>query len=458
MRDETAPAYETRRSERLSYGAYFFGQGFIYTMVSSYLMYFYTDYVHLPVLVISAILFVGKVWDAVNDTLFGLLVDKTRFKSGDRFLPWLNIGTILLPLGTVLLFAASDAMPVAVRAAYALGTYVLWDLLYTVCDVPIFSLVTAMTGNIRERSAILTLSSVGGALATGITTIFLVPFFDAHGFLATAVLISAVALAAMRLICRFGRERCRVEEADGQAASLRDTWRYLRGNKYLLRFTAYRIISGSLYIQVLLYVCKYCLGDVKYTSLIAACAVPVTLALYAAAPALMRRFDKIVIYRACMIVYILAYAALYFVGWHNRVLMTVCLLAALESAIIPAILMSAIPADCVEYGTFATGVRKEGITFALQTFTSKLTAAFASVVTGLLLFAIGYSGEAAVMTPAMQQGLWAGMCWVPVAGQLLALPLLFSYRLRDADVQVMADANRGVITRAEAEARLSRTY
>ena len=43
---------QTRMSERFSYGFYFFGQGLIYTIVSQYLMLYYTDYAYLPPLVI----------------------------------------------------------------------------------------------------------------------------------------------------------------------------------------------------------------------------------------------------------------------------------------------------------------------------------------------------------------------------------------------------------------------
>lgn len=36
--------YQTGLAERLSYGLYFTGQGFIYTMIAQYLMFYYTEY------------------------------------------------------------------------------------------------------------------------------------------------------------------------------------------------------------------------------------------------------------------------------------------------------------------------------------------------------------------------------------------------------------------------------
>lgn len=450
--------YQTSLAERISYGAYFLGQGFIYSMISRYLMFYMTDYVHIATGVVTVILTISKVWDAVNDTLFGIIVDKVHFKNGNRFKPWLNFTTLLLPAGTILLFSVSSDLPNAAKITYAAGAYVLWDLLYTMCDVPIFSLATAMTDNIKERSNIYTISGIGGALATALTSLLLVKIFNHYGFLYTAILISAIALVFMRPVCHLAKERHRVQQSTQESSSMRDMWTYLKGNKYLRYFICYRLISGSFFISVLTYFAKYCIGDVEFEVTVMAVAIPFTIVLYLLAPAIMKRFDKITIYRFCMILVIVCYSLLYFIGWQNKVLLVITLVCALDAAIIPSILMSAIPADCVEYGCYKTGIRKEGITFALQTFTNKFCGSVATAMAGLLLVVIGHDGETGVMTAEMQNSLFAGMCWLPVIGQVIGLPLLFKYNLKDKDVQVMADANSGKITHEEAEQLLSRKY
>lgn len=442
---------QTKLSERIAYGAYFLGQGFIYSMISRYLMFYLTEEVHIATGIVTAILTLSKVWDAVNDTLFGIVVDKVRFKNGNRFKPWLNITTFLLPAGTILLFSISSDMTDAVKISYAIAAYILWDLLYTMCDVPIFSLVTAMTDNIRERCGIYTIAGVGGAVATALTSLFLVKIFNHYGFLYTAMLVSALGLVFMRPVCHLAKERHRTQQVDKDTASLRDMWIYIKGNKYLRYFISYRLISGSFFISVLTYFAKYCIGNVEFEATIMLAAIPVSVLLYLLAPLLMKRFDKIKIYRFCMIVVILCYIILYFVGWKNQTLLVILLVGALDAAIIPSILMSAIPADCIEYGCYKTGIRKEGITFAMQTFTNKFCSSIATAMVGFLLLLIGHNGEAGMMTEAMQRGLFTGMCWFPVIGQLLGLPLLFRYNLRDKDVQIMADVNSGKMEHDEAE-------
>ena len=451
---------QTRVSERIAYGVFFLGQGFIYSMISRYLMIYLTDYVHISTAVVTVLLTASKFWDAVNDTLFGVVVDKVRFKSGNRFRPWLNLSTLILPVGTILLFAVPGDAAQGVKATWAVAAYLIWDLLYTMCDVPIFSLVTTMTNNIRERGNIYTIAGIGGAIATALTSLFLVQIFDRVGFLYTAITVSALGLLFMRPIVHLAKERHRPTAKEReQNATLRDMWVYVKGNKYLRYFIVYRLISGSTFISVLTYFTKHCLHDIRFETTIMLVAIPFSAVLYLCAPLLMKRFNKISIYRVCMVLVILSYGTLYFVGYENKWLMVALLVCALDAAIIPSILMSAIPADCVEYGCYKTGIRKEGITFAMQSFTNKFCSSVATALAGVLLMLIGYDSESgAMMNEAQQAGLFAGMCWFPIVGQLLGLPLLFKYKLRDRDVQIMADVNEGKLPREEAERLFAGRY
>lgn len=443
---------QTKLSERIAYGIFFLGQGFIYSMISRYLMIYLTDYVHMSIAIVTVLLTASKVWDAVNDTLFGVIVDKARFKSGNRFKPWLNITTLILPVGTILLFSIPGEASQALKATWAVAAYLIWDLLYTMCDVPIFSIVTTMTNNIKERGTIYTIAGIGGALATALTSLFLVKIFNRFGFLYTAISVSVVVLLFMRPIVHLAKERHKPSVAEEEHSSLKDMWIYLKGNKYLRYFIIYRLISGSMFISVLTYFTKHCLNDIEFEATIMLIAIPFSAVLYLIAPILMKRFNKISIYRTCMILVIVSYITLYFVGYANKWLMAALLVCALDAAIIPSILMSAIPADCVEYGCYKTGIRKEGITFAMQTFTNKFCGSVATAMAGLLLILIGYDSESgAMMNAAQQSGLFAGMCWFPVIGQLLGLPFLFKYKLRDKDAQIMADVNEGKTSREEAE-------
>ena len=51
-----------------------------WTLISSYLTVFYTDVVGLTPVAISAIMLIARIWDAVNDPMFGAIAENTHTK------------------------------------------------------------------------------------------------------------------------------------------------------------------------------------------------------------------------------------------------------------------------------------------------------------------------------------------------------------------------------------------
>lgn len=445
--------------EKIPYGLYFFGQGLIYTLVSQYLLFYYTDYALIPALAISVILFCGKLWDGINDTLFGLLMDKLRFKNGKRFLPWLKLSAVIIPLSTVFLFSINRIPDVRGRIALAVLTYLLWDLSYTISDAPALALPTAITSNVKERGTFMTFSGIGGAVSMMLSAIILPKLFESSGFFITAVAVAAVSFIMMSLVSIFCKERYHVQtKEEEKGAGIKETLQYLKGNHYLLLFYAYRIVSGVVSVSMLTHMAKYCLGDVGAMASIAICSIPMILCIYVLSPVLLKKFDKIVLYRACMITTACMYLITFFIGYENKgfVIFSMAVIAAL--AILPAIIMGALPQDCIEYGTFKTGIRKEGITFAMQSFVSKVIAAFAAANAGIIFHLINYNPQLSVQPEATIHIIWACTLLLPMLGQILGIGFLFAYKLRDKDVQLMSDANAGKITKEEALEGMSRTY
>lgn len=154
----------TSGGERFSYGLYFFGQNIFFIFLYLYLSVYLTD-VGIPALTVSAIALAVKVWDAVNDPLFGGIVDAVKLKKG-KFLPWLRISLIAIPIATILFFAIPSGVPLIVKIIWSVAAYVLWDTAYTICDVPIFGLVTVMTDNQNERTTLMAIGRVTAMIAT----------------------------------------------------------------------------------------------------------------------------------------------------------------------------------------------------------------------------------------------------------------------------------------------------
>ena len=58
------------------------GQGMIYAMMSSYISDYYVNILQLPLMFVLLLMLLSRVWDAINDPLMGMIVDRTSFKKG----------------------------------------------------------------------------------------------------------------------------------------------------------------------------------------------------------------------------------------------------------------------------------------------------------------------------------------------------------------------------------------
>lgn len=118
--------------------------------------YIFTD-IGITAALVAIVALITKVWDAINDPIFGMIMDKVNFKKG-KFLPWLQISVIAIPVATILLFTIPTGIPMMAKIIWATLAYMLWDTAYTLCDVPIFGIVTTMTTDQKER---ISLNSIG---------------------------------------------------------------------------------------------------------------------------------------------------------------------------------------------------------------------------------------------------------------------------------------------------------
>ena len=141
------PLWQTSKSERSSYYMYFFGQNMIYNLVAAYLATFLLLIGINPVKS-AAVMLVVKVWDAVNDAIFGVIFDKIKFKSGQKYIPWLKIACAVTPLSTIAIFVIPSAAEETVKLIWFAIAYIIWDTAYTICDVPAFGIITSMTSNV----------------------------------------------------------------------------------------------------------------------------------------------------------------------------------------------------------------------------------------------------------------------------------------------------------------------
>lgn len=443
--------------EKLSYWIYFFGQNMFYGLVAINMQTFFSD-VGITATAIAVIMFFTKVWDAVNDPLLGILVDKVHFKSG-RFLPWLRVSLPLITVSSVFFFFLPVQASPAVKIAWATLAYVAWSMSYTLCDVPIFVLPLSMTDNVEERGQLLTIGRFFAMV--GITgTCMVLPMLQARmGWLTVGLIFTAIAAVVMLPLVVTGKERyvARTEKS----ISLKQMFIYVSKNKFLLIFYSALLLSGLLnfmqYIQI--YLARICLGNQDYASIISLISMIPLIISGIVVPVILRKVDKYNLYIFSNIAAALLGIILYFVGYSNLTFFYVMLLIQGFFTGANNILLFTFTPDCIEYGTYHTGERAEGVAASVQTFFSKLIGSLSGPIAMLILSGFGFvEGENAIQPASVTGGLWVLYTIFPAVGMLLAVAVLRFYKLRSADVQFMTKYNNKEISKDEAESHLKEKY
>ncbi len=467
------PLWETNKSERSSYYLYFFGQNMIYCVVSTFLVT-YLAFLGIPLWKSSLVLGVVKIWDAINDALFGVIFDKIKFKSGKKFIPWLKIACALTPIATLALFNVPNLSNTEnARLVLFAIVYIIWDTAYTFCDVPAFGIITAMTGNIEERNTILSLKGIAGGIGGALTSVLattLVSDDVGLSFGVVAVIIAVVAMATMFPVCYKCEER--IPGSDEEQFTVKKMLKYLVSNKYLLLYyIGYIFYSGAQTYNSLHLIFSYYIFNDEMVSLITGTvAAAPQLIMTLLVPKMIRKIDKMKLFKISAVAAVIA-SVLIIPTRNSFILFTITyMLRAIPLGIIGVLAFLFTP-DCAEYGQYTTGTEAKGITFAIQTFAVKLAAAGSGAIGMLLLDLYGFvevkadsfadlvaQNAIALQPEAALDGIWFTYNIFPIIGLVIATLIWYTYKLNDKDVQIMADCNNGRITREEAESKLSRKY
>lgn len=448
--------YLTSFGERASYGIYYFAQNIFYAFVTTFVATYLLNN-GMNEGLIAAVLIAPKVWDAVNDPIFGIIVDKLKFKKG-RFMPWIKLSVFFIPVATAVLFLMPASIPESAKTAWVILGYIFWDTAYTMCDAPIFALATTMSPDLQERTAILSMSRITGTIGAFVPMVAVPMMYGENGLNLgwglTAIIVSVIGFVLMLPICFTAKERSHA--AIDESPSMNQIFKCLFGNKFLLVFyLAYFIMSVTNGVQVIIPIfSQYVLGDETLATALLVAAMAPVLIVASVFPKLAKKFDKFHIYIVTVAIFAAVSVVQYFAGYENMtVLYTVMVLRGIGLGGITAISFLFTP-DCVEYGHYKTGKRSEGVTFSLQTFIAKLVSA---IVTSLSMVVIGALGfDSSNVTAQGKDGVWLTFTVLSALGAIIALPIFIcGYKLRDKDVALMTRCNNGEISREECEKQLS---
>ena len=135
---------------------------------------FWLVYMTMETGLLSALLLIVQIWDAINDPLIGSMIDADRrkYKLG-KFKTYILVGACGLLIAGAAVFLPFPNASVVVKAILFIVGYVFWDAFYTIANVPYGSMLSLVTTDAGERAQLSTWRSVGSMVGNMLPGIIL---------------------------------------------------------------------------------------------------------------------------------------------------------------------------------------------------------------------------------------------------------------------------------------------
>ena len=448
------------KKERFNFMAGLAGQNIVYCFIgASFFQYFLTDIAQFPASIVAVLLILMKVWDGVNDPIIGSIVDRHRFKNGEKLRPLLKYTPVPVGIFTVLIFVVFSTAEslLWLRVGYFVLMYLCWDITYTLQDVAIWGTTAVVTPDSNERDKFVQLARTVGSVFFGIASgvipmvMEIVAKQSGNSLALMTVLFAGIFGLGGALIsakCYSAQERVRLVEPEKQQTSILECFKLLFQNKMLMLVTLSNLFGAFAFGNNLMtYFFKYKLPEISIGSFVLG---PLTLTTVfgalTSAPAFLGMLfadklkEKFKGYRNLLIFIqlctLIGRILAFIIGFEGKNIIWTIIILALCSfpGGAASIAQTSLFCDSVDYMEWKTGKRTEGVTFAMQTFFTKISSGITGALGTFALSALGYMAVEdtpdavylGTQSQAFETWIWPLVMLTPALAALLyMIPLFF---------------------------------
>ena len=421
----------------------------LYTIVFTFLTFFYTDVLGMNAGTVGIVILASKVFDGISDLWAGNLIDHTHTRNGSAR-PWILRAAIPLALSYVLLFTVPNIGNIG-KILYIFVTYnFAMTVAFTINNCAINALPVYMSNDTTSRSSAYAVRTIfAGVVQMAVSMVFLnlVDSFGGGqaGWIKVSGVLAAISLI-FSLVVYFGtRERTVKTEAETvENIPFKTAIGSVLKNKYWFMVLAMILIIALHQVATLtvgVYYAKYILLDEKMAG---------NLVLYhhlggavgmLAMPFILRTgiSKRSAVFAAglCMVV-----GSLISVFRGDGVFLIASLALRGMGFGITNSLYYGMLADSVDYGEWKTGIRATAVTTSAASVGNKLGSGLGSALIGLALSAAGYDGLQAVQSASAISCIRIVFVVLPLVLYVLLLVLMYFYKLDAQLPQIREELDR----------------
>lgn len=442
---------------KVGYGLAEAGSQLSWTVIGSFLILFYTDVVGLAPAVISAIMLGARIWDAVNDPMFGVIADNTNTRWG-KFRPYILFGTPLLALFQILTFTNLN-VSLGLKTLWCAATYVFCGMAYTAVSISVASLGSVLTNDSNERVKLMSYRGVMATIAgflINATAMPMILYFGGgktnspRGYFIAAVIFSLLAIPCLWITVATTKEKVHVSQSKKDKLPLSKVLKIIVSNRNIvLSLIASVFVLTGIFgrIGIMTYYYIYVLGR---PDLIAPLCTILTVSMVIPnfiCPPLMKIWNKKVV-AAIGCVFGAISCVILFIGG----------LGYLPCAYIGSFLLGAssfgpicgfgITGDIIDDIEVKNNIRNEGIIFSAMSFSTKLGNAIGGALGISLIGAVGYVANAqqtatAVKGINMVTNLLPGLCML--LGAIPYLMLKITNKQAEENTEILIERRKELI-------------
>lgn len=371
-------------------------------MVTSFAMYFYSNIMGLTMAQISTIMLIGGVADAISDPLTGIFVDKTNSRWG-KARPYLLLFAIPLAITCYAVFKV-PGMDASGKYIYALITYVLYTLAYTMVVIPQNCLIPALTDDMKDRLDVNMCGTVGtniGQLIASGLGLTLVAVFgagsEATGFSRTILLFATI--GALFVLMDFKNTNERINPPKEQKASLGDIIKSMKNLPWFLCTCVSLLSIAAIVVRAsqAVYFANYVLEAPAMASQLLAISSFIGIPLALVTPFLASKLGKRNLVLIGGIMGVAGNIGIYMFMHSWFMVMFWSVVLSLGVGVITGIIY-VISAESIDYGEWKMGIRIQGFLMAFVGFTVKIANSLCNMMTSLILDKGGYDSTVAAQS------------------------------------------------------------
>ena len=189
---------------KIGYGLGDAGGCLTFVLMGSIFTMYCTDALGINATLLGILWIIWNIWDFINDPLMGALMDKTFVKNKNpkgKFRPWLIKSAPLICITFIALFSVPQFFSGISLVCCLFVLKILYELSYTMFNIPMGALLSAMSKNDEERASLSVWRGIGSGIGNMLPMVLAPIFIKKYGeSQAIGYAISGIVCAVIGLV------------------------------------------------------------------------------------------------------------------------------------------------------------------------------------------------------------------------------------------------------------------